>query len=348
MTKKVKIGGLYIGGGYPVAIQSMTKTRTTDISSTVEQIKMLESAGCELVRVAVPDFESAQALKEIKKHISIPLIADIHFDYKLAIAAVEAGADKIRINPGNIGSVNAVREIVSAAKERGIPIRIGVNSGSIKREILSRFGGPTAYAMVESAKEEIRILERMNFFDIVVSLKASDIARTIEANRLFSSEFDYPIHIGVTEAGLPVCGAVHSAFALGCLLAENIGDTIRVSLTGDPVLEVAAAKEILRASGRRDEWIRVISCPTCGRKTIDVVRIAEEIMKRVGNLKGKLTVAVMGCVVNGPGEAKEADIGVAGAKDGAVLFSKGKALAHIKNDEIVSALESEIRNLIQN
>ncbi len=346
MTRAVSVGKIIIGGGNPIVIQSMTKTDTKDIPATISQINELEKAGCELVRVAVPDIESAKAIKDIKRNISIPLVADIHFDYKLAIAAIEYGADKIRINPGNIGSAEKVKEVVKAAKERNIPIRVGVNSGSIRRDILERFGGSVAQAMVESAREEIRILEDMGFFDIVVSLKATDVKRTIEANRIFAQEFDYPVHLGITASGLPIVGAIHSAIGIYALLNEGIGDTIRVSLTGEPVLEIITAKEILRAAGKRDELIRIISCPTCGRRAIDVIRITEEITKRVGNIKGKLTVAIMGCEVNGPGEAKEADIGIAGTRNGAVLFSKGKAIGFVKDKEILEILEREIRNLM--
>jgi (E)-4-hydroxy-3-methylbut-2-enyl-diphosphate synthase len=343
-TRKVKVGNIYIGGEAPVVIQSMTSTPTVDIEATVKQIRALTLAGCELVRVGVPDMDSALAIARIKKQVDIPIVADIHFDYKLALASIEAGADKIRINPVNIGTAWKVRELVLAAKERGVPIRIGVNSGSIKKSVLERCGGATASAMVESAREEIRILEDMDFFDIVVSLKASDIHRTIEANRIFSSKFDYPIHLGITEAGLPFSGAIRSAVGIGALLLEGIGDTIRVSLSADPVLEIRAAKEILKSTGARNDWITILACPTCARCLIDVVGIAEELEKLVGNLKVNLTVAVMGCEVNGPGEAKEADIGIAGTRDGALLFVMGKAMRKIKKDELLPALVETIKD----
>lgn len=344
-TRKIRVGSVYIGGDSPVTVQSMTNTDTRDVAATVEQIKRLEDAGCDLVRVAVPDMESAQAIKEIKKSIRIPLAADIHFDYRLALASIENGADKIRLNPGNIGGAEKVKKVVEMAKPRGIPIRIGVNSGSLEKEILAKYGGVTPEGMVESALGHARILEELDFHDIAVSLKASSVPMTIEAYRLISDKTDYPLHIGVTEAGTVFAGTVKSAAALGCLLAEGIGDTLRISLTGDPVQEVKAGIELLKALGLRKSGIEFISCPTCGRTKIDLIKIANEVEKRLEGSKKQIKVAVMGCAVNGPGEAREADIGIAGGAGEALLFKKGEIIRKIPQDRIVDELLEEIEKM---
>lgn len=311
-TRVIKVGNVPIGGGNPVVVQSMTKTFTHDVDSTVAQVHELELAGCQIVRVAVPHEEDALALKDIKQRINIPLVADIHFNYTFALTAIEAGVDKIRINPGNIGSKEAIRAIVSACKERGVPIRIGVNAGSLEKEILTKYKHPTAAALVESALNNIKILEKFSFHDIVVSIKSSSVRATLEAYRLISKKVSYPLHLGVTEAGIPKIGIVRSSIGIGALLAEGIGDTIRVSLTGNPVEEVRVAYEILRALELVRRGVTVISCPTCGRCSIDVEEIAIEIESRTAHIKTPLTVAIMGCEVNGPGEAADADVGLAG------------------------------------
>jgi len=344
-TRKIRVGSVYIGGDSPVTVQSMTNTDTRDVAATVEQIKRLEDAGCDLVRVAVPDMEAAQAIKEIKKSIRIPLAADIHFDYRLALASIENGADKIRLNPGNIGGAEKVKKVVEMAKPRGIPIRIGVNSGSLEKEILAKYGGVTPEGMVESALGHARILEELDFHDIAVSLKASSVPMTIEAYRQISDKTDYPLHIGVTEAGTVFAGTVKSAAALGCLLAEGIGDTLRISLTGDPVQEVKAGIELLKALGLRKSGIEFISCPTCGRTKIDLIKIANEVEKRLEGSKKQIKVAVMGCAVNGPGEAREADIGIAGGAGEALLFKKGEIIRKIPQDRIVDELLEEIEKM---
>jgi len=344
-TRKIRIGDVYIGGDAPVAVQSMTNTDTRDVSATVDQIKRLEEAGCDIVRVAVPDSEAAEALKRIRKSIRIPLVADIHFDYRLALASIENGADKIRINPGNIGGTEKVRKVVEAAKARGIPIRIGVNSGSLEKHILAKYGAATPQAMADSAMGHVRMLEDLGFHDIVISLKASNVPVTIESYRLMSAMTDYPLHIGVTEAGTLFSGMVKSAAGIGCLLAEGIGDTLRVSLTGDPVEEVRVGIEILKALDLRRTGVELISCPTCGRTRIDLIKIANEVEKRLAGCSKPIKVAVMGCAVNGPGEAREADIGIAGGVGEALLFKKGRIIRKIPQERIVDELLEEIERM---
>lgn len=343
-TRQVMVGNVPVGGGAPVSIQSMTNTPTCDVNATVAQIHALEDAGCEIVRVAVPDEESADALKSIKKQIRIPIVADIHFDYRLALKAMENGADKIRINPGNIGDRERVKKVVEVAKERNIPIRIGVNAGSLEKNITQKYG-LTPRAMVESALEHARILEELDFYDIVFSLKASSVPMTIAAYRLMSEKTDYPLHIGVTEAGTLFRGTIKSCVGLGCLLAEGIGDTIRVSLTGDPREEVRVGQELLRSLGLLEGGVEFVSCPTCGRCQIDLIKIASEVEERLGKIDKSIKVAVMGCAVNGPGEAREADIGIAGGKNEALLFKKGEIIRKIPQDKIVDELMEEIMKM---
>lgn len=340
-TKKVFVGDVAIGGDAPVSVQSMACTHTEDIGATVEQIKRLEGAGCEIVRVAVPNQEAADALGSIKKQISIPLVADIHFNYEYALTALEQGIDKIRINPGNIGSDDRVKAVLEAAKERDVPIRIGVNAGSMEEDVI-KFLGISAEAMVESAMRHVRFCEENDFESIVVSLKASDVSMMIEANRLLSEKVDYPLHLGVTEAGTPRKGILRSAVGIGTLLAEGIGDTIRVSLTGDPVEEVTAGYEILKSLKMREHGLTIISCPTCGRLETNLVHIVEEVEKRLEGVDKVITVAIMGCAVNGPGEAREADIGVACGKASALLFRKGEVVRKLKEEEIVETIVAEV------
>ncbi len=337
-TKRIWIGRVPVGGGEPVVVQSMTKTDTRDVRATVRQIRRLQRLGCEIVRVAVPDMEAATALGEIKKRIEIPLIADIHFDWRLALEALRQGVDGLRINPGNIGARWKIKEVVDAARDRAVPIRIGVNSGSLEKDILKKYGSPTAEALVESASRHIGILKDLGFDMIKVSLKGSNVNLTVEAYRLFAERFDYPLHIGITEAGPPPLGIVKSAVGLGILLNEGIGDTIRVSLTATPYEEVRTAYEILASLGIRQRGADIISCPTCGRCNLDIIRIAREVKRRLASVPTDATVAVMGCVVNGPGEAKEADYGVAGAKGEGILFRKGKVVRRVKESEMVDAL----------
>lgn len=345
MTKMINAGGVQIGGGAPVSIQSMTNVKTKDVEKTVSQIHSLEEAGCEIVRVAIPDMESAQAIDKIKDRISIPLVADIHFDYRLALECIRRGVDKIRINPGNIGSADRVKAVAKAAGNSGTPIRIGVNGGSLEPHILKKYGRPTAEGMVESALFHIKLLEDCGFYDIAVSLKASDVKTTVEAYRLMSSRCDYPLHLGVTEAGTAWGGTIRSAMGIGALLLDGIGDTIRVSLTADPTEEVIAAKEILRSAGLRDNGIRVVSCPTCARCQINMISIAEAVTKAVEDFKKPMKVAVMGCAVNGPGEAKDADVGVAGGDGCGLIFKKGKILRKVPEDEIFNELMAEIKKM---
>lgn len=347
ITREVKIGNKKIGGNNPILVQSMTNTDTHDIEKTIEQIKRLEAEGCDIIRVAVPDMEAAEAIKEIKKNINIPLVADIHFDYRLAIKSIENGADKIRINPGNIGGEENIKKVVEIAKEKGIPIRIGVNSGSLEKEILHKYKGVTAEAVVESALKNVLILEKLGFYDIVISLKTTNVPLTIEAYKLASSKVDYPLHVGITEAGTIEAGTIKSAIGIGTLLYLGIGDTIRVSLTGDPVHEVRVGRQILRSLGLLKEGVEIISCPTCGRTKIDLIRLAEEVEKRTRNIKKPLKVAVMGCAVNGPGEAKEADIGIAGGDGEGVIFKKGKVYKKVKEEELVEELMKEIEKLLE-
>ncbi len=341
-TRQISIGSVKVGGDAPISVQSMTKTDTRDILKTVRQIRRLEEVGCEMVRVAVVDEEAARAITEIKKRIRIPLIADIHFHPRLALRAIESGADGLRINPGNIGGRERLKSIVMEAKGRSIPIRIGVNSGSLEKEFLNRFGGTTPEAMVSSALRTIEWMEDLGFHLIKVSLKASDALRTVEAYRLFSKKSDYPLHLGVTEAGKGSGAIVKSSIGIGLLLREGIGDTLRVSLTGDPVEEVRVGYEILRALNIRKRGVEIISCPTCGRCEVDLTHLVQKVERGVKKMATPLTLAIMGCVVNGPGEAKEADIGVAGGKGVGVLFKKGKVIRKLKEKDFVSVLLKEI------
>ena len=345
MTKRIKIGDKYIGAGSPVLIQSMCNTRTKDFAATVEQILELERAGCDIVRVAVPDMESALAIAKIKEHIHIPLVADIHFDYRLALAAMENGVDKVRINPGNIGSEEGIKAVVDCAKKHSVPIRIGVNSGSIEKEILAKYGKPCPEGMVESAIKHIEILNKYDFDDIVVSLKASDVPMTIATYRLMSRKFDYPLHLGVTEAGTFIGGTIKSAIGIGSLLADGIGDTIRVSLTDDPVKEVVVAKEILKDLCLREDGPKFISCPTCARTNISLIPLAKRVEEYLSTIDKDITVAVMGCVVNGPGEAREADIGIAGGNGEGLVFKKGQAYKKVSEDMLFDVLVEEIEKM---
>ncbi len=344
-TKMVRVGDKYIGGDAPVSVQSMTTTYTSDVAATVEQILKLEEAGCDIIRVAVPDMESARAIPEIKKSIHIPLVADIHFDYRLAIESIRQGADKIRINPGNIGGLDRVKAIVEEARIREIPIRIGINSGSLEKDILKKYGGVTAEGMVESALKFARMFEDLGYTDLVFSLKASGVPMTIEAYRLMAEKSSYPLHVGVTEAGSFFSGTIKSAVGIGCLLAEGIGDTIRVSLTGDPVKEVEVGLGILKALGLVKKGVEIVSCPTCGRCRINLLEIEEEVEKRLKTLNKDIKVAIMGCAVNGPGEAREADIGIAGGINEALIFKKGKIVKKVPQERIVEELMEEIKSL---
>lgn len=345
-TRELKIGNVKVGGDAPVTVQSMTNTDTSDVGATVAQIKALQDAGCEIVRVAVPDMQSAEAVGDIKRQISIPLVADIHFDWRLAIKSLEGGVDCLRINPGNIGDRDRITEVVKAARERAVPIRIGVNAGSLEKDILSRYGHPTAEALVESAMRHISILEEMDFREIKVSLKASSVPLTVKSYRLLAEKVDYPFHIGITEAGTLFSGTIKSAVGLGVLLAEGIGDTMRVSLTGDPVDEVRAGWEILKALEMRKRGATIISCPTCGRLKFNSISIAKEIEERLANLKDSVKVAIMGCVVNGPGEAIEADIGIAGGDGAGMLYIKGKQVRKVREEEIVRTVLEEVDKLL--
>ena len=347
MTRQIRIGEIKVGGGAPCSVQSMCNTDTRDKAATLKQIGALAEAGCELVRCAVLDMEAAEALGEIKAGCSIPLIADIHFDYKLALKTIEKGIDALRINPGNIGEKWKVAEVVHAASERNVPIRIGVNAGSLEKELLAKYGHPTPEAMVESALGHVRILEDLGFERIKISLKASDVMKTIEAYRLLSNTVDYPLHIGITEAGTIFSGTIKSAVGLGILLAEGIGDTMRVSLTGDPVDEVRVAYEILKALRLRQHGINLVSCPTCGRCQIDLIKLALEVEKRLQVVKKPLTVAIMGCVVNGPGEAREADVGIAGGKGEGLLFRRGEIVRKVPESELADALLDEVEKMVK-
>lgn len=341
-TRPVKVGNLTIGGNNEVIIQSMTTTKTADVKATVDQILRLEEAGCQIVRATVNNMEAAEAIKEIKKHIHIPLVSDIHFDYKLALKAIENGIDKVRINPGNIGKKERVQEVVKACKERGVPIRIGVNAGSLEKHLLDKYGYPTADAMVESALHHIRILEDLDFHDIIVSLKASDVPLAIEAYTKAASAFNYPLHMGITEAGTLFSGTVKSAAGLGALLAQGIGSTIRISLSADPVEEIKVCRELLKTFGLASNAATLISCPTCGRIEIDLIAVANEIEDYIAKIKAPIKVAVLGCAVNGPGEAREADIGIAGAKGEGLLFRHGEIVRKIPEDQLVAELKKEI------
>ncbi len=341
-TREVRIGDRAIGGGNPVLIQSMTNTRTEDVEGTADQIRRLTDAGCEIVRCAVPTMEAAQALGEIKKRIAIPLVADIHFDYRLALAAMEHGADKIRINPGNIGEKARIQAVVDMAKERGIPIRVGVNSGSLEKEIVEKYHGVTEQGLVESAMGKVRAIEEMGYENLVVSIKASDVMMCVRAHELIAEQTDHPLHVGITESGTLISGNIKSAMGIGMILAQGIGDTIRVSLTGDPVEEVKSAKIILRTLGLRKGGIEVVSCPTCGRTQIDLIRLANEVETMASGIPLDLKVAVMGCVVNGPGEAKEADIGIAGGDGEGLIIKRGEIYKKVKEEELLEALRYEL------
>ena len=345
MSRKIQIGKVPVGGGAPIAIQSMCNTHTADVAATVAQIHALEQAGCEIIRVAVPDMAAAEAIAEIKKQISIPLVADIHFDYKLALKCAEAGIDKIRINPGNIGSHDRVRAVADACRERGIPIRIGVNGGSMEKDILRKYGGVTAEALVESAMGHVHLLNDCQFDDICISVKCSRVPVNMKAYQMLHEKTDYPLHLGVTEAGTPSMGIIKSAVGIGGLLCLGIGDTLRVSLTADPVEEIYAAKKILAATGIRQTGPNLISCPTCGRTKYDMIPIANEVEQRLQNCTKPITVAVMGCVVNGPGEASAADVGIAGGKREGLVFRKGKILYKVPQEKLVDALMEEIEKL---
>jgi len=347
-TRRIKVGKIEIGGGAPISVQSMTKTDTRNVEKTISQIKELVTAGCEIVRIAIPDEEAASAFSKIRRKMAdVPLVADIHFNYRLALLAIEAGADKIRINPGNIGGEERVREVVKAAKERGIPIRIGVNAGSLSRELLRKYGHPTPEAMVESALSHIRMLEDLDFRDIIISLKSSDVETTIRAYQLISEQVDYPLHLGITEAGGGLRGVVKSAVGLSLLLAQGIGDTIRVSLTGDPVDEVRVGYYILSSLGIRKRGVEIISCPTCGRCEINVAKLATEVEKRLSHITFPLKVAIMGCVVNGPGEAREADVGFAGGKGEGIIFRRGEIIRKVKEKEAVETLVKEVEKFLK-
>jgi len=344
-TKKIKVGNIYIGGDSKVAVQSMTNTDTRDVDATVKQILLLEEAGCDIVRCAIPDMKAAEAIKDIVKKIHIPLVADIHFDYKLALKSIENGIAKLRINPGNIGSYDKIKLVAKAAREKGIPIRIGVNSGSLESDILEKYGHVCAQALVESVLRHVEILESLDFYDIVISIKSSDVVMMIESYKLIADKVDYPLHLGVTEAGTTWRGTIKSSVGIGALLALGIGDTIRVSLTGDVVDEVKVGIEILKSLGYIEEGIKFVSCPTCGRTQIDLIKIANEVEERLANCKKNIKIAIMGCVVNGPGEAREADIGIAGGKGVGLIFKKGEIIKTVKEEDLVEELLREIDKL---
>ncbi|MFH1564747.1 MAG: flavodoxin-dependent (E)-4-hydroxy-3-methylbut-2-enyl-diphosphate synthase [bacterium] len=345
-TKTIKIGKIKVGGNNPVAVQSMCNTKTHNVPATVKQITELQKNGCEIIRVAVPDMRAAKELGNIKSKINIPLVADIHFDWKLAIEAANQGVDKIRINPGNIGSEDRVKEVVKICKKKNIPIRIGVNSGSLEKKLMDKYGGPTTKAMVESVINEIKLLEKLNFKNIVVSAKASTVPKMIEVYHKLSKQIDYPLHLGVTEAGTQWIGTIKSSIGIGSLLAQGIGDTFRVSLTADPVQEVKTAWEILKSLEIRNRGRTFISCPTCGRTQINLIKLATQIEKLTENIEKPIKIAVMGCVVNGPGEAREADIGIAGGKKQAVIFKKGKIICTVPESEIVGRFMEELGKIV--
>lgn len=340
--KQIRVGDVLIGGGAPVSVQSMTNTKTENVEATVAQIRRLEKAGCDIVRLAVPTMEAAAALERIRQQVSIPLVADIHFDYRLAIAAAEAGADKIRINPGNIGGADRVKAVVDVCRRKGLPIRIGVNGGSLEREILAKYGGVSPEALLESAMGHVRLLNRFDFDDICISVKSSDVPLNIASYRLLARETDYPLHLGVTEAGTEYMGIIKSAAGIGTLLSEGIGDTVRVSLTADPEREVVAGVSLLKALGLRSGGVNIISCPTCGRTKIDLIAIASQAEARLASCKKDITVAIMGCAVNGPGEAARADYGIAGGDGEGVVFRKGKILKKVPMERLLDALMEEI------
>jgi (E)-4-hydroxy-3-methylbut-2-enyl-diphosphate synthase len=344
-TRKIKVGNIYIGGDSNITVQSMTNTDTRNVEKTVAQILSLEEAGCDIVRCAVPDMEAAEAIKKITQQIHIPLVADIHFDYRLALQSIENGVSALRINPGNIGSKDRVRSVAEMAKGKGIPIRIGVNSGSVEKDILNKYGFICPEALVESALRHVEILEELNFYDTVISIKSSNVMQMIESYRLASQKVDYPLHVGVTESGTVWRGTIKSSVGIGTLLCEGIGDTIRVSLTGDPVEEIKVGREILKSIGLLKEGVEFISCPTCGRTQIDLIKIAKEVEDRLQKLNKNIKVAVMGCAVNGPGEAREADIGIAGGNGEGLIFKKGKIIKKVKEEQLVDELMMEIENL---
>lgn len=345
MTRQINVGGVPVGGGAAVTIQSMTNTKTHDVAATVEQIRQLTAAGCEIVRVAVPDEAAARAIGDIKAQIDIPLVVDIHFDYKLALTCIAAGCDKVRINPGNIGGEDRVKLVADACRAKGVPIRIGVNGGSLEKNLLSKYGGVTPEALVESAMGHIRLLEQFDFDQICVSMKSSSVPITMAAYRLFSQQSDYPLHLGVTEAGTPKMGVMKSAIGIGGLLAQGIGDTFRVTLTADPVEEVYVARDILKAAGLRRDGPELISCPTCGRTRVNLIQMAQEVEQRLADVTKPLTVAVMGCAVNGPGEASAADVGIAGGDGEGLLFQKGKIIKKVPQEQLVDELFDLIKTL---
>ena len=351
-SKEIRIGSVTIGGNNPIAIQSMCNTKTEDVASTIAQINRLEAAGCDIIRCAVPHTEAAKAFSDIKKGIHIPLVADIHFDYKLAIEAIKNGADKVRINPGNIGSSDKVHEVVNVAKEYGIPIRVGVNGGSLEKELVTKYGGTTPEALVESALKQVDALEKFDFDNIVISIKSSDVMMSIKAHELISKQTGYPLHVGITETGLVSSGSIKSAVGIGVILYEGIGDTIRVSLTGDPIEEVRAAKSILSSLGLRKNGINLVSCPTCGRTNIDLIGLAQKVQDLIDSIQNNnkteaksYKIAVMGCVVNGPGEARDADLGIAGGKGEGLIFKKGEIIKKVPESELLSEFKKELLKL---
>lgn len=347
LTREVSVGNVKLGAGHPVRIQSMCNTHTEDVGATVEQILRLEKAGCEIIRCAIPNIEAAQAIPEIKKQIHIPMVADIHFDYRLALAAIENGVDKIRINPGNIGSEDRVRAVVMASKERNIPIRVGVNSGSLEKELVEKYKGVTAEGLVESALDKVHMIENMGYDNLVISIKSSDVLMCVKAHELIASQTDHPLHVGITEAGTITAGNIKSAIGLGLILSQGIGDTIRVSLTGDPVEEVKSAKLILKTLGLRKDGVEIVSCPTCGRTRIDLIGLANQVENMVQDIKAPIKVAVMGCVVNGPGEAKEADVGIAGGIGEGLIIRKGEVVRKVPEADLLSELRKEIYSVME-
>lgn len=346
ITKEVKIGNVWIGGSHPIAIQSMTNTKTEDVEATVKQILALEAAGCEIIRCAAPTMEAALAFKEIKKQIHIPLVADIHFDYRLAIAAMENGADKVRINPGNIGSAEKIKAVVEVARERNIPLRVGVNSGSLERNLIEKYGGVTAEGLVESALHQAELIEDMGYDNLVISIKSSDVLMCVKAHELIADKTNYPLHVGITESGTVTSGNIKSSIGLSLILGQGIGDTIRVSLTADPVEEIVSAKQILKTLGLRKGGIEVVSCPTCGRTRIDLIGLAKQVEELVKNYPLDIKVAVMGCVVNGPGEAREADLGVAGGIGEGLIIKKGEILRKVKEEVLLAELKAELDKML--
>ena len=345
-TKEIKIGNVWIGGNHPIAIQSMTNTKTEDVDATVKQILALEAAGCEIIRCAAPTMEAARAFAEIKKQIHIPLVADIHFDYRLAIAAMENGADKVRINPGNIGSTEKIKAVVDVARERGIPLRVGVNSGSLEKNLIEKYGGVTAEGLVESALHQAALIEDMGYDNLVISIKSSDVLMCVKAHELIAEKTNYPLHVGITESGTVTSGNIKSSIGLSLILGQGIGDTIRVSLTADPVEEIASAKQILKTLGLRKGGIEVVSCPTCGRTRIDLIGLAKQVEELVKNYPLDIKVAVMGCVVNGPGEAREADLGVAGGIGEGLIIRKGEILRKVKEENLLAELKLELDKML--